>query len=74
MYLLLLFADTNIETPPSMHPSKRICDITGYEVIFSLHLYLLHINSSLSGICVKFRLVTLVVYVSNIYFIMRTTF
>ncbi|KAE8077214.1 hypothetical protein FH972_015794 [Carpinus fangiana] len=22
----------NIETPPSMHPCKRICDITGYEV------------------------------------------
>ncbi|KAH6813302.1 chromatin-remodeling complex subunit [Perilla frutescens var. frutescens] len=21
----------NIETPPSMHPCKRICDITGYE-------------------------------------------
>ncbi|XP_004488502.1 protein EIN6 ENHANCER-like isoform X2 [Cicer arietinum] len=22
----------NIESPPSMHPCKRICDITGYEV------------------------------------------
>lgn len=21
----------NIESPPSMHPSKKICDITGYE-------------------------------------------
>ncbi|XP_074285883.1 protein EIN6 ENHANCER [Silene latifolia] len=21
----------NIETPPSMHPPKRLCDITGYE-------------------------------------------
>lgn len=33
MYLLLLFADVNIETPPSMHPCKRLCDITGYEVL-----------------------------------------
>nr|POF11851.1 protein exordium-like 7 [Quercus suber] len=24
-------ADVNIESPPSMHPCKRICDITGYE-------------------------------------------
>ncbi|KAM7478236.1 hypothetical protein LguiA_026449 [Lonicera macranthoides] len=23
--------DVNIETPPSMHPCKRICDITGFE-------------------------------------------
>lgn len=41
---LLLFADVNIETPPSMHPCKRICDITGFEVIF-ISYYLLHINS-----------------------------
>ncbi|KAM7481540.1 hypothetical protein LguiB_006123 [Lonicera macranthoides] len=24
-------SDVNIETPPSMHPCKRICDITGFE-------------------------------------------
>ncbi|PHT44683.1 hypothetical protein CQW23_13841 [Capsicum baccatum] len=24
----------NIETPPSMHPGKKICDITGFEVLF----------------------------------------
>ncbi|GAU39145.1 hypothetical protein TSUD_147670 [Trifolium subterraneum] len=24
----------NIESPPSMHPCKRICDITGYETGF----------------------------------------
>ncbi|KAM3234178.1 chromatin-remodeling complex subunit ies6 isoform X1 [Capsicum annuum] len=23
--------DVNIETPPSMHPGKKICDITGFE-------------------------------------------
>ncbi|KAF7127628.1 hypothetical protein RHSIM_Rhsim11G0193500 [Rhododendron simsii] len=27
----ILFADVNIESPPSMHPCKRICDITGFE-------------------------------------------
>ena len=30
------FADVNIESPPSMHPCKKICDITGYEVCGSL--------------------------------------
>ncbi|XP_051132600.1 protein EIN6 ENHANCER [Andrographis paniculata] len=25
----------NIETPPSMHPRKRICDITGFEAPYS---------------------------------------
>ncbi|GER55248.1 INO80 complex subunit C [Striga asiatica] len=24
----------NIESPPSMHPCKRICDITGYEALY----------------------------------------
>lgn len=24
----------NIESPPSMHPPKRICDITGYEAAY----------------------------------------
>ncbi|KAH0657582.1 hypothetical protein KY289_026330 [Solanum tuberosum] len=26
-----LFPNVNIETPPSMHPGKKICDITGFE-------------------------------------------
>ncbi|MCH86049.1 INO80 complex subunit C-like, partial [Trifolium medium] len=26
----------NIESPPSMHPCKRICDITGYERLLDL--------------------------------------
>lgn len=29
---MLVVTDVNIESPPSMHPPKRICDITGYEV------------------------------------------
>ncbi|XP_021724752.1 chromatin-remodeling complex subunit ies6-like [Chenopodium quinoa] len=24
----------NVEAPPSMHPPKRICDITGYEALY----------------------------------------
>jgi len=36
-------ADVNIESPPSMHPCKKICDITGFEVccdiLFELQLY-----------------------------------
>lgn len=31
-YLSIHTADVNIESPPSMHPCKRICDITGFEV------------------------------------------
>uniref|UniRef100_A0A803P8E6 Vps72/YL1 C-terminal domain-containing protein n=1 Tax=Cannabis sativa TaxID=3483 RepID=A0A803P8E6_CANSA len=27
--------DVNIESPPSMHPCKKICDITGYEAPYS---------------------------------------
>ena len=29
-------SDVNIVSPPSMHPCKKICDITGYEVCGSL--------------------------------------
>lgn len=31
LFILFSFADVNIESPPSMHPCKRICDITGFE-------------------------------------------
>lgn len=31
------YADINIESPPSMHPCKRICDITGYVVCALLY-------------------------------------
>jgi len=30
-------ADVNIESPPSMRPCKKICDITGFEVCCALY-------------------------------------
>lgn len=36
-FLLDCLADVNIESPPSMHPCKRICDITGFEVCSDLY-------------------------------------
>lgn len=38
MGILHLSADVNIESPPPMHPCKRICDITGFEVLIPLNL------------------------------------
>ncbi|KAF4352704.1 hypothetical protein G4B88_009778 [Cannabis sativa] len=40
----------NIESPPSMHPCKKICDITGYEIseqksiVWPFHIHLLMEN------------------------------
>ncbi|KAG7021002.1 ies6, partial [Cucurbita argyrosperma subsp. argyrosperma] len=31
VYWMSCYVDVNIESPPSMHPCKKICDITGYE-------------------------------------------
>jgi hypothetical protein len=42
-YLCCFFsplADVNIESPPSMHPPLRICDITGFEVCVSVEMCL----------------------------------
>lgn len=48
----VLFADVNIESPPSMHPCKRICDITGFEVYrFFFFLKM----ASLSGLSAPFH-------------------
>src|SRR5581483_2926878 len=30
---LSIYLDTSIEAPPSLHPQKKYCDITGLEVI-----------------------------------------
>ena len=51
-FLLVLFADVNIESPPSMHPGKRICDITGFEVYISLENMWLLLIPSVSWACV----------------------
>lgn len=32
IYFVFCSPDVNIESPPSMYPSKKYCDITGFEV------------------------------------------
>jgi hypothetical protein len=35
--VIFVFTDVNIESPPSMYPAKKYCDISGFVVcIFSL--------------------------------------
>lgn len=45
LFILFSFADVNIESPPSMHPCKRICDITGFEVCGTMEEDFFSLNS-----------------------------
>jgi INO80 complex subunit C len=32
---MVFYADLNIQSPPSIYPPKRYCDVTGFEVSFT---------------------------------------
>ncbi|KAJ6865440.1 hypothetical protein NC651_035872 [Populus alba x Populus x berolinensis] len=54
LYFVLIL-DVNIESPPSMHPPLRICDITGFECL-NWQMKFIIISSSFANTMANFRM------------------